>query len=257
MNFIKVTQDNLATEHICCAISNENDVQVASKKAWLRKRFQDGLTFLKADARGKCFIEYIPAERGFEPISAPEYMLINCFWVAGSLKGNGYGKELLSRCIADAKSQGKIGLCAISSAKKRPYLSDGAFLKKADFTLADEAAPYYTLLYLPFAKGATPPRFLPQAKQPKTDGAGWEIFYTAACPFNAKYVPLLKQFADAQNIPLSSHCINTPEEAQKMPFAHTAYAAFYGGEYVTHEVLTDKKLLALHEKFANKIGEEK
>lgn len=45
MNFIKVTQDNIATEHICCAISNENDVQVFSKKAWLRERFQDGLTF--------------------------------------------------------------------------------------------------------------------------------------------------------------------------------------------------------------------
>ena len=79
MNFIKVTQDNIATEHICCAISNENDVQVSSKKAWLRERFQDGLTFLKADARGKCFIEYLPAERGFEPFSAPGYMLIDCF----------------------------------------------------------------------------------------------------------------------------------------------------------------------------------
>ena len=250
MNFIKVTQDNIATEHICCAISNENDVQVSSKKAWLRERFQDGLTFLKADARGKCFIEYLPAERGFEPISAPGYMLIDCFWVAGPLKGNGYGKQLLSRCIADAKSQGKIGLCAISSAKKRPYLSDGAFLKKAGFLLDDEAAPYFTLLYLPFEKSATEPKFLPQAKRPQTRGSGWEIFYTNACPFNAKYAPLLKQFANEQGIPLTLRLISTPEEAQKMPFAHTAYAAFYGGEYITHEVLTDKKLLALHERLA-------
>ena len=54
MNFIKVSQDNIATEHICCAISNENDVQVFSKKAWLRERFQDGLTFLKAAEQRIC-----------------------------------------------------------------------------------------------------------------------------------------------------------------------------------------------------------
>lgn len=33
MEFIQVTKENLESEHICCAISNNKDVQVVSKKA--------------------------------------------------------------------------------------------------------------------------------------------------------------------------------------------------------------------------------
>ena len=70
MEYIKVTSENIEKEHICCAISNNNDIQVSSKKAWLSERFGDGLVFLKSTERGKCFIEYIPAEKAWNPISA-------------------------------------------------------------------------------------------------------------------------------------------------------------------------------------------
>ena len=33
MEYIRVTKENLEQEHICCAISNNKDVQVSSKKA--------------------------------------------------------------------------------------------------------------------------------------------------------------------------------------------------------------------------------
>lgn len=72
MNFIKVTRENLENEHICCAISNNKDVQVSSKKSWLQGRFDDGLVFLKSTERGKCFIEYIPAENAWIPIDAKD-----------------------------------------------------------------------------------------------------------------------------------------------------------------------------------------
>lgn len=90
MELIKLTQDNLEKEHICCAISNNKDVQVASKKAWLQDRLKEGLVFLKGDVRGKCFIEYIPAEYAWVPIRAEGYMYIDCLWVSGQFKGQGY-----------------------------------------------------------------------------------------------------------------------------------------------------------------------
>lgn len=68
MEYIRVTKESLEKEHICCAISNNKDVQVASKKAWLKGRFEEGLVFLKSVERGKCFIEYIPAEFAWVPI---------------------------------------------------------------------------------------------------------------------------------------------------------------------------------------------
>ena len=32
MEYIRVTKENLEKEHICCAISNNKDIQVSSKK---------------------------------------------------------------------------------------------------------------------------------------------------------------------------------------------------------------------------------
>ena len=128
MEYIKVTSDNIEKEHICCAISNNNDIQVSSKKAWLSERVEDGLVFLKSTERGKCFIEYIPAENAWNPISADGYMYIDCLWVAGSFKGHGYSSDLLNACIEDSKNKGKMGLCILAAAKKQPFLADPKFL---------------------------------------------------------------------------------------------------------------------------------
>ena len=48
MEYIRVTKENLEKEHICCAISNNKDIQVSSKKAWLADRFDEVLCFLRA-----------------------------------------------------------------------------------------------------------------------------------------------------------------------------------------------------------------
>ena len=129
MEYIRVTKDNLEREHICCAISNNKDIQVASKKAWLSGRLDEGLVFLKSVERGKCFIEYLPAEMAWNPIDAAGWMYIDCLWVSGSLKGHGYANDLLGACIADSREKGKRGLCILSTAKKKPFLADPKFLK--------------------------------------------------------------------------------------------------------------------------------
>ena len=70
MELVTLTHENLDREHICCAISNNKDIQVMSKKNWLKDRLDEGLVFLKGNVRGKCFIEYIPAEYAWAPIKA-------------------------------------------------------------------------------------------------------------------------------------------------------------------------------------------
>ena len=150
MEYIKVTSENIEKEHICCAISNNNDIQVASKKAWLSERFEDGLVFLKSTERGKCFIEYIPAENAWNPISADGYMYIDCLWVVGSFKGHGYSADLLNACIEDSKNKGKMGLCILAAAKKKPFLADPKFLKYKGFRVCDKADNGIQLWYLPF-----------------------------------------------------------------------------------------------------------
>ncbi len=56
MEYIRVTKENLEKEHICCAISNNKDVQVSSKKAWLADRFDEGL--VTKWKTGFCFVVF-------------------------------------------------------------------------------------------------------------------------------------------------------------------------------------------------------
>ena len=245
MNFIQVTKDNLEKEHICCAISNNKDVQVSSKKDWLSGRFEDGLVFLKSEERGKCFIEYIPAENAWIPINAPEYMYIDCLWVSGSLKGHGYSTELLNACIEDSKAKGKKGLCILSAQKKLPFLSDPKFLKYKGFSVCDEADNGIQLYYLAFDKTAETPYFKDCAKHPHVEEKGWVLYYTHQCPFNAKYVPIVEKTAKDNNISFKAIRLTTREEAQNAPTPITNYALFCDGEYVTNEQNNDKKFLAL------------
>lgn len=245
MEYIRVTKENLEKEHICCAISNNRDIQVSSKKAWLSDRFDEGLVFLKSAERGKCFIEYIPAEKAWVPIDADGYMYIDCLWVSGSFKGHGYSTELLAACIEDSRAKGKKGLCILCAAKKRPFLADPRFLKHKGFDVCDEADNGIQLWYLPFEKEAEAPGFKECAKHPHIDEKGYVLYFTSQCPFNAKYVPVLEQTAKENDIPFRAVHLKSREEAQNAPTPVTNYALFHDGEYITNEQLNDKKFLKL------------
>ena len=244
MEFIKVTEENLEREHICCAISNNKDCQVMAKKNWMKEQLKDGLVFLKGNVRGKCFIEYMPAENAWMPIEAEGYMYINCFWISGQFKGKGYANQLLEECIRDSKEKGKKGLCIRASAKKKPFLSEGDYLKYKGFRVADTAEPFFELLYLPF-KEADIPRFKECVKNPQIKEDGYVLYYTHQCPFTAKYVPVLEQAAKEHNISFKSILINSKEDAQNMPVASTTYALFLDGKFVTNEILSEKKFLKM------------
>lgn len=241
MQIITLTKDNLEKEHICCAISSNKDCQVASKKKWLSQRFDDGLVFKKCDVRGKCFIEYIPAEKSWSPIEADGYMYINCLWVSGQLKGQGYSNLLLGECIRDSKEKGKKGLVILSSKKKLPFLSDPKFLRYKGFLLADTAHPSYELLYLPFEENTPKPRFKDHVKAPNNNRKGFVLYYTNQCPFTAKYVPLIENMAMQKGIPFKSILFETAQQAQDAPAPFTTYSLFYNGEFLTNEILSEKK----------------
>ena len=245
MEYIRVTKDNLEKEHICCAISNNKDVQVSSKKAWLSDRFDEGLVFLKSVERGKCFIEYIPAEYAWNPIDAEGYMYIDCLWVSGSFKGHGYSNNLLEACIQDSKAKGRKGLCILCAAKKKPFLADPKFLKYKGFAACDESDNGIQLWYLPFAPDSEPPRFKECAKHPHVNQEGYVLYYTSQCPFNAKYVPIVERTAKEHNIPFQAVHIESREEAQNAPTPITTYAMFFNGEYLTNEQMNDTKFLKL------------
>lgn len=244
MDIITVTNRNIDTEHICCAITEKKgETGVQAKKTWLKERFADGLVFKKLNVRGKVFIEYIPAEYAWCPISAAGYMYINCFWVAGQFKGQGYASKLLEECIADAKAKDKKGLVVLSSKKKMPFLSDPAYLKFKGFEVCDIADPYYELLFLPFTKNAEKPKFKECVKQGRLQQKGIVLYYSNQCPHSEKYIFLLAELAKARGLAVKLVKYQTKEQAQSAPAPFTTYSLFFDGKFITNEILSDKKFL--------------
>lgn len=247
MNYIDLTCDNLESEHICCALSNNADPQVLAKKAWLADRFGEGLVFRKADARGKCFIEYLPAEYAWVPIEASNCVHINCFWVSGRLSKQGYADKLLESCIDDCASKGKQGITVISSRKNMPFLSDPSYLAHKGFTVVDEADPYFTLMDLPVPgkEQSVQPRFKDHVKHPHIDEIGFVLYYTHGCPFTAQYAGRVECAAHEAGFSFKGIRITSHADALAAPAAWTNYALFYQGEFITHEILSEKKFLTL------------
>lgn len=236
---IKLTEENLSSEHICCAISDKKCHEgYQAKKQWLSERIKEGYTFKKLNVRGKVFIEYGPAEKAWVPVDAPGYMLINCFWVSGQYKDKGYGKALYQECEKDAA--GMNGIVVVSSNKKQPFMSEKKFFQKQGFTLCDTALPYFELWYKPLKKDAPKPSFLPHAKNAECDiKEGLAIYYTHACPFNEYYVAELEVIASLKGHKITTVHLDTLEKARNHFVPHTLYSIFQNGKFITQHILNE------------------
>ncbi len=247
LNIITLTNSNIDSEHICCALSDKKCLNgVKAKKEWLKDRFKDGLIFKKFDVRQKVFIEYIPADNAWCPIEAPGYMFINCFWVAGSYKGKGYGSKLLDECFKD--SEGMNGVVVLTSKTKKPYMSDKTFFIKKGFSVCDTASPYFELLVKKFRNEAPDPVFKKCVKESKINNNIMTIYYTEQCPFTDYYIGEIVKRAESIGFPLEIKKIQSKEEAQNAPSPYTTYSVFYNGQFLTHEILNEKKFDKLVEK---------
>ena len=237
MNYIRITKENIDMEHICCAMSGKQSI---AKKEWLRQRFEEGLVFYRSEERGKCFIEYIPAENAWVPIMADGWLYINCLWVSGSMKGHGYSNDLLEECIRDARAHGKNGICILcAEGRKREFLADPKFLAHKGFRVADISDCGIDLMVLPLVPNAE------CAKHPAIAEAGFVLYYTDQCPYTYYWVPRVQEAAKEHDIPFKVIHITDKESAQNVPAPVTTYALFRDGKFLTQSIQTDKKFLAL------------
>lgn len=120
MRIIDVTPDNVEETGFFCLMSRRKSDGYQRKLRWLEARFDEGLRIKMLDLSkgGRGFIEYIPGEYAWRPVEASGYLFIHCLWVVGKSKGNGYAKQLLRECIADAKRCGAQGVAMVTSAQE-------------------------------------------------------------------------------------------------------------------------------------------
>ncbi len=142
-------------------------------------------------------------------------MHVNCLWVSGQYKGQGFADQLLEGCIEDAKAKGKCGLTVLSSTKKMPFLSDPKYLKYKGFLVADTASPYYELLYLPFRDDVIVPKFRECARYGRTDEPGIVLYYSNQCPHTDKYVPIIEEMARQHGNAITVHSWKLPNRPRR------------------------------------------
>ena len=120
MEFINLTPENLAEEHLCCIIrSKKPHPGVEAKRTWLAERLNEGHVFRKLHEKAVVFIEYAPLETAWVPILGDNYLYLYCLWVSGSHKGKGYGRMLMEYCLQDARERGKSGVCMLGADKQK------------------------------------------------------------------------------------------------------------------------------------------
>ncbi len=162
-DFVNLTAENLEKEHLCCIIrSKKTHPGIEAKRQWLSERLEKGHVFRKLNEKATVFIEYAPLETAWVPITGDNYYYVYCLWVSGSCKGKGYGKALMEYCIADARRNGKSGICMLGANKQKAWLSDQTFAKKFGFEVVDTTEQGYELLALSF--DGTFPRFAQSVK---------------------------------------------------------------------------------------------
>jgi len=236
---LNLSPENIDKEHICCAISDKKCKESYElKKDWLKKEFENGYVFRRVDARAKVFMEYGPAEKGWAPVDAPGYLLINCFWVSGKYKGKGYGKELLRLAVVDAKKQGKVGLVTVTGTKKFHFMSDPKWLIKQGFEVSQKLSSGFSLLSLKLDAGAQDPTFKQSAVSGTPESKeGLVVYYSNRCPFSEYHVKnSLEETARNRNLPLKTIKLDSMERAQTSPSPATIFSLFYNGRFVTTDI---------------------
>lgn len=237
-NFVNLTPENLASEHLCCIIrSTKLHPGVEAKRQWLSDRLKEGHVFRKLDAKAAVFIEYAPLETAWVPITGDNYYYIYCLWATGSYKGKGYGKALLEYCVADAKAKGKSGICMLGAKKQKAWLTDQSFAKKFGFEVVDTTPNGYELLALTF--DGTTPRFAPNAKAETIENNELTVYYDMQCPYILQNIEMLKQYCEVNSVPLSLVPVDTLQKAKELPCVFNNWAVFYKGKFETVNLLLD------------------
>jgi len=235
-DFVNLTTENLAGEHLCCIIrSKKPHPGVEAKRQWLSDRLKEGHVFRKLNVKGCVLLNTRLWKQHGVPIVGDNYYYVYCVWVSGAPKGNGYGRALMEYCLADAKEKGKSGVCMLGAKKQKSWLSDQSFAKKFGFEAVDTTDNGYELLALSF--DGTMPKFAQNVKNQEIESKELTIYYDMQCPYVYQNIEMIKQYCEMNDVPVSLIQVDTLQMAKELPCVFNNWAVFYKGKFETVNLL--------------------
>ncbi|KAB3870199.1 GNAT family N-acetyltransferase, partial [Phocaeicola vulgatus] len=102
---------------------------------------------------------------------------------------------------------------------------------KFGFEVVDTTDNGYELLALSF--DGTVPQFAPNAKNLKIESEELTIYYDMQCPYIYKYIEMIKQYCETNDVPVSFIQVDTLQKAKELPCVFNNFAVFYKGSFET------------------------
>ena len=234
--FVNLTPENLADEHLSCLIRvKKPHPGVEAKRRWLADRLREGHVFRKLQVKDPVFIEYAPLETAWVPIVGDNYLYVYCLWVLGASKGKGYGRALMEHCLADAREQGKSGVCMLGSKKQKSWLSDQSFAKKFGFEAVDATDDGYELLALSFERHRAGVRAARQGAEDRARRADDLLRFPV--PYVPGHIAAVQRYCEENDVPLTLIQVDSLQTAKDLPCVFNNWAVFYKGTFETVNLL--------------------
>jgi ribosomal protein S18 acetylase RimI-like enzyme len=183
IRMLDVTPDTVERSGFFCYRSKRRSEGYRLKRAWLDRRFEEGLRLriLQVDGTPAGFIEYLPGEHAWRAVHAAGTMAIHCIWVVGRHKGQGLAARLLDACLEDAEREGLDGVTMVASSGH--WLAGRALFERHGFVAVDVAPPSFELLATD-AAAATGPSFPTDWEARRSAfGDALTVVRTDQCPY--------------------------------------------------------------------------
>ena len=237
---VDLDQDNVAEHGLACIVNPEHE-GYQPKLGWFKQRLREGLK-LKVLKDGKVnvgFIEYIPGEFAWRPVTADGYMFVHCLWVyAYRYLKQGYGSLLLQECLDDAMKKGMSGVAAVTS--DGPWMVGKKLFVKNGFEVV-AAAGRFELLMRQLTKSA-PPEFNDWERELGVY-EGWNLVYAKQCPMIVKSIDVLNETAEEMGVALNIRELKAAREAQNAPSGYGVFGLIRDGRLLADHYISKARFL--------------
>ena len=228
MHIIDVTPENIDRETLFC-VKDTRSPGFTCKKKWFTERYKEGLRLkILKNTTGKpiAFIEFLPAELAWRPVSAPGFMFIHCMFVyAKDDKQKGFGTALVKSCEQEAISSNMNGLTVMTS--NGSWMTDKRLFEKNGFVQVDQRGRF-ELMVKKFDQATPDPALIDWTKR-QHEYLGWHLVYADQCPWHEKTVTSLQTTAKSKGIDLKIRKIISAKEAQNAPSGFGVFSLLHDG----------------------------
>jgi ribosomal protein S18 acetylase RimI-like enzyme len=228
-HIISVTPENIKEEKLFC-ITNVKSQGFLDKAEWFTQQYYQGLQLkiLKTNhGQPAGFIEYGPAENAWRPVSAEDYLFINCIYVYPKRNQHlGYASRLINETIKDAQTNDKRGVTVMTS--EGTWMVGKEVFETLGFRQIQKKGRFNLLAYKVDLQAPDP--YLLNWESVASSYDGWNLLYADQCPWHQKAVEAIKQVAEDEGIQIKTRKFIRPEEAQNGPSGFGVFSLIHNGE---------------------------